>query len=452
MSVLQNFMFVFQTDGEITTAAKQFSQLKTAVEQSLAPVMALGMILSHALDFAAQGEQLLFMARAADMTAGEFQKLAIANERFGGDLKGAAGTMAGLAAQVQALKSGQAAPLQEAAFMYGLDLQAPGGGLAQGNELLRNIAAAMERLTSGQRLDLGRRIGLDAATLRLLSGGLAQFEQEMAAAEKHKIFTPQDLARAEELLRAMRDFKLSVQAVWAEVSRWLMPAMQDFLETAASGMDYLSRHQELIKAGLIAVSAVLAGAALSSLAALAAASWAWLSPLLAVLAPVAAVAAALALLYEDFMTFASGGKSALDPLWRTLVDAGRWFQDAPDWVKTLTDRIKGLADPLEAVKNIFNDLSSAWNALKGSGKWLAEKVGGGLAAYGANLLMQADANPLAAIAAGSVQNAASRSDLRETNIYHIAAHGVKDPARAANNMLDHARDGAFYSQVSGQEA
>lgn len=480
MSVLNTFALVFETEGdELTlkkvqqldaagkkleqtnkktgntaekaghqtkTAAQQFSAFKRGIAGAIAPALVLGAVLSRTLNFAAQGEQLLFMAKSANMAAGEFQKLAIANERFGGSREGAAGMMSGLASQLQALKFGQSAPLQDAAMMYGLNLQGEGGNLAEGNELLRNVAQTMERLDTSAQLDLGRRIGLDEATIRLLQQGVASFDAELARAEKRRIFTDEDIKRAQELEMALRDAKLGLQEIWAEIARWVMPAVKDLVEMAGSGLSYMSEHADVLKVVLGAISAILAGIAISSLAA-----WA---PWIGAAALVGAVAALFGLFYEDWKVWTEGGSSALAPLWESLKDIGEWFQNAPGWIQGVVNSLKMLLNPFQSIKqtiasisNLWDMLVSAWNNAPGVFKMLAGK----LADFGAsNAIALADSNPMAAVAGVSTAYTNYRNS-QQTNTYNLSVTGSKNPAEDGAALMNHARGDDFADFTSGQE-
>lgn len=480
MSVLNTFALVFETEGdELTlkkvqqidaagkkleqtnkktgkssekagqqakTSAQQFAAFKGAIAGAIAPALALGTVLSRTLNFAAQGEQLLFMSKSANMAANEFQKLAIASERFGGSREGAAGMMAGLASQLQALKFGQSAPLQDAAMMYGLNLQGKNGNLAEGNELLRNVAQTMERLDTSAQLDLGRRIGLDEATIRILQQGVAAFDAELARAEKRRVFTDEDLKRAQELEMALRDTKLSLQAVWAEIARWVMPAVKDLVEMAGSGLSYISEHADVLKAALVAISAIMAGIAVSSLAA-----WA---PWIGAAVLVGAVAALFGLFYEDWKVWTEGGSSALAPIWESLAKIGDWFKDAPGWVQTLITSLKALYNPLGFIKDAISAISGGWDFLVSA--WnkapdIFKSLAGKLADFGAaNALAMADSNPMAAVAGVSTAYTNYRNS-QQTNTYNLSVTGSKNPAEDGAALMDHARGDDFADFTSGQE-
>ncbi|MBR2392572.1 MAG: hypothetical protein IKA93_03245 [Elusimicrobiaceae bacterium] len=490
MSVLNTFSLVFETDGEETTlksiskideagkklnktnkqtadtmdknakgaktAIQQFQALKTAAAGVIAPLLSLGVVLNRTLDFAAKGEQLLFMANAANMAANEFQKLAIANTRFGGSKEGAAGTMAGLASQIQALKFGESAPLQDAAVKYGLSLMGTNGSLAEGSELLRNIARTMEQLDTGAQLDLGRRIGLDEATIRILQRGVAAFDEELAEAEKRKIFTDEDLKRAQEFEMAVRDLKLSLQGVWAEIARWILPALKSFTNGIDSAFSYMREHADAVKATLVIISAIMAGIAVASLAAFA--------PWLGTAAVIAAISAAVVLLYEDFKTFSKGGESALEPLWKSLGEFKNLWKDMPPLIK---DAVKALADLNIPLKIMVWQLKTAAFFLK-----IIKKVMEGLGSFGgfltgkllhlnsvghqmkvANDAIEAyENNPLKGIMPNLLPNIWNRNDNRTNNSFVLTVNGSQTPAKDGMALLDHARGTDFANLETGQES
>lgn len=483
MSVLNTFALVFETEGDkdtlktlseieksgqklnktsqktadtmgksakgAKTAAQQMQALKTAAAGVIAPLLSLGVVLNRTLDFAAKGEQLLFMANAANMAANEFQKLAIANTRFGGNKEGAAGTMAGLASQIQALKFGESAPLQDAAIKYGLSLMGASGRLAEGNELLRNVARTMEKLDVGAQLDLGRRIGLDEATIRLLQRGVAAFDAEMAEAEKRKIFTEEDLKRAQEFEMAVRDLKLSLQGVWAEIARWILPAVRSLAEGVDTALSYMREHAEALKPALVIISAIMAGIAVSSLAAFA--------PWLGTAALIAGVSAALILLYEDFMVFAKGGESALEPLWQKLVEFGVFWQDMPGWLKESLSLFLQMVSPLEKIKDLFTTIQWLMEKIGSGAGWLVGKVSN---AFGPGAQVQVmerarllnENNPLAGIAPNLLPNVWNRNDNRTNNNFVLTVNGSQTPAKDGMTLLDHARGNDFANLETGQES
>lgn len=468
MSVLNNFMLVFEAEGDDVaikaidkvdkagqkldktnkgisestgTAAKraksasaEFRQLTRSVAAAIAPAMALGSILNRTINFAAQGEGLLFMAKSANMAADEFQKLAIASQRFGGSREGAAGMMAGLASQIQALRLGQSAPLQDAAMFYGLNLQGQNGGLATGNELLRNIAATMERLDSAAQLDLGHRIGLDEATIRILQQGVAAFDAELERAQKRSIFKPEDLKRAQELQMSVRDLQLSMQGLWAEIARWLLPAVQSLTEFATQAVDYFTEHSAAVKAVLVSIAVVMGAIAAASLAAFA--PWAGAA------ATIGAVGAAIAIVYDDFVTFCEGGESYFSVFWEPLVEFGKFWQDLPTWIREAASALSEFWNPLKLITNSINFLK----------KSKLFPIGGNTPFFnsGATSLQLADLNPLASMQPGSISYMYNNPVSRMIqNSFMLTVNGVKDPVQGGVDLLNGAR--GFDELGTGQE-
>ena len=238
----------------------------------------------------------------------------------------------------------------------------------------------------------------------------------------------------------------SMQGLWAEIARFVLPIVQQFIDSSIAGFEYWQQHAEAVKAGLVVISAIMAGIAVASLAAFA--------PWLGTAALIGGIAAAVVLLYEDMMTFFAGGESALAPFWQKLVDFGLFWQDLPDWVKEAASAISGLIKPLETVKEAFSFISAAMSKVGGFVGWL---VG---SRYNADLdyMVKADAairaannNPMAGVQAGSISNTTNRNDNSTTNSYQLTVNGSSNPARDGAILLDQARGEGFYNLASGQE-
>lgn len=405
-----------KTGQAVQVSAQNFMQLARQAAGALAPLYALSKVLNQTLDFAKQGEGVLFMAQSANTAAESFQKLANAAKMFGGTSESMSGILANFSGQMQAMKFGENTALQSAAIKYGISLRGA-NGLANPQEMLENIARRMESLAPEAQLDLGRMVGLDEATIRLLQGGVSGLRKELELASKYTLFSKEDLENARRFERTSREVKMALAALWGEISRALLPILQRVGEAAISVINYFREHSDFIKGGLLAISAILAAIAIKSLIAFA--------PLWGVAAVIAGIVAGFALLYDDFMTWAKGGESALAPLWETLVDIGRWFQDAPEWIKNVIESITGMINPINALKKAWSGLGGAAD-LMNSGKELLLNARA--------KINEADINPLSAIGKGDISNAFDNSS-REVNVENnFTINGATSPMQTAQQV------------------
>lgn len=405
-----------RTGSEVGKSAQNFMQLARKVSSALAPLYALGTVLNKTLDFAKQGEGVLFMAQSANVAADSFQKLANASKMFGGSAEGMAGILANFSGQMQAMKFGENTALQSAAIKYGVSLQGA-NGLANPEEMLENLARRMETLAPEEQLNLGRMVGLDEATIRLLQGGVAGLRKELALAAKYQIFSKEDLENARRFERTMREVKMGTMALWAEISRALLPILQRVGEAAIKVINYFREHSDFIKGGLLAISAILAAIAVKSLIAFA--------PFFGMAALVAGISAAFALLYDDFMTWAKGGESALGPLWNTLNSIYEMFQGLPNWVKVVLQYLLDMATPLKTIENL---ISGIFKFFDWSGK-VKDMIVDARAK-----LESAENNPLAAINKGDISNAYDNSS-REFNVENnFTINGALSPMATSKEV------------------
>lgn len=378
---------------EIKVTATNFNQLAQQAVRAIAPVLALGVAVHQTLSFAKQGEEVLFLANSANVAADSFQRWATASQMFGGSAASAAGVLSNLNAQMQAMKFGQDSPIQQAAIRYGINMYGQ-NGLATPEEMLLNIAERFENLDVASQLDLGRMIGLDEATIRLLQTGVAGVRKELEMASKYTVFSAQDLENARRFERTWREIKLAINAVWAELARRLLPSLEWLTRNGIEFFNYLREHGDFIEGLFLGISAVLTAIAVKSVVAFA--------PVWLAVAAVAALSAGFALFYDDFKTWSDGGAAALGPLWQTLVNIGKWWQDLPDVVRQAVDGIINTLNPLKTLKNLF----SAFRAGDASKTEIPQQPAflESSLSKGKNILSLADNALLGAIGKGDISN------------------------------------------------
>ena len=358
MAITDTFALVFETDGVNATvkelkriddaaggvaksqegsakssqkAEKGIMGLKKGVMKALAPLAAFGVVVNRTINFAKQGEGLLFMANSAAVAAESFTALAMAAERIGGSREGMAGSLGSLSSALQGIRRGEENGLTQAAMYYGVQFAGP-DGLATPEQMLENIARAMEGRSVAEQMDMGRMLGLDEGTIRLLQRGVAGLRKEMELAQKYNPFDEKALKDIQDFQYLLRELKAAFGMLVGQIVRDLLPNFKMWGEVARDALDYLINHTDGVKVAL-------GGLALATLAAL---------------GPWYLLGGVLALLLDDFVTFAKGGESALEPLWKIIMAIKDGLASIGDWID---------AHPL--AKNIFTSAKNAINPLSG---------------------------------------------------------------------------------------
>lgn len=316
-------------------AEKGILGLQKQVMKALAPLAAFGVIVNRSINFVKQGEGLLFMANSAAVAAESFTALAMAAERIGGSREGMAGSLASLSSGLMGIRRGEENGITQAATYYGVRFYGP-NGLASPEEMLENIARAMEGKSLAEQMDMGRMLGLDEGTIRLLQRGVEGLRKEMQLAQKYNPFDEKALKDIQDFQYLLREVKAAFSMLVGQLLRDLLPNFKAWGEVARDALDYLIEHADEVKLAL-------GGLALATLA---------------VLGPWYLLGGLLALLVDDFITFAKGGESALEPLWKMimaikdgLASIGDWINEHPSIQKTVT-AAKSVLNPMSAVKNI----------------------------------------------------------------------------------------------------
>ncbi len=277
-------------------AGKGFIGLKAGVLKALAPLAAFGVIVNRTINFAKQGEGLLFMANSATVAAERFTALAMAAERLGGSRAGMAASLGSLSSSLMGIRRGEENGLTQASMYYGVKFYGP-GGVATPEEMLENIARAMEGRSVAEQMDMGRMLGLDDGTIRLLQRGVRGLRQEMALAKKYNPFDKQTLKNVQDFQYSLRELKAAFTMVAGQFLRDLIPHFKRWAEIGKGAFDYLIDHADAVKLTMAAIGTAI----------------------LAAFGPLYLLGGLLVLLVDDFATFARGGESALEPLWKKIM-------------------------------------------------------------------------------------------------------------------------------------
>ncbi|MGN0016201.1 MAG: hypothetical protein ACI37O_02545 [Candidatus Avelusimicrobium sp.] len=330
MAITDTFALVFETQGSQAVvkefkrvqdasdaaansaqkAEKGFTGLKNGIVKALAPLAAFGVIVNRTLNFAQQGEGLLFMANSAGVAAEKFSALALAAERIGGSRAGMAASLGSLTSSLMGIRRGEENGLTQAAMYYGVRFGGP-EGLATPEQMLENIARAMQGRSAAEQMDMGRMLGLDDGTIRLLQRGVEGLRKEMELAQKYNPFDEKTLERIQKFQYSLRELKAAFTMVAGQFLRDLIPHFQRWAEIGKGAFDYLISHADEVKLAVAAIGLAI----------------------LKAFGPLYLLGGLLVLLVDDFATFARGGESALKPLWEIISKIVDGIKTMSEWLK-----------------------------------------------------------------------------------------------------------------------
>lgn len=157
---------------------------------------------------------------------------------------------------------------------------------------------------------MAKKYTIDPATLAFIKESGSELGAILEA-NKAKAYTKEDIEIGRKYAYVMGEVKDSFNMLVAIGMRAIVPAITKIAEIMEKTIEYLRKHEFLVKAAIIGIAAAITIALLPALTAMAAGAWAAIAPFL----PLIAIIAAIVLVIEDLYVYMKGGKSALGDLW-----------------------------------------------------------------------------------------------------------------------------------------
>lgn len=179
--------------------------------------------------FASMGADIRYMANAAGMAEGKFEKLGNAARKLGGSYASTGSTVRNLTLMLERLKFESGGPLVEAARQYGL--QFTKNGLPMNTEeLMRSIARTMGEMgkagnKTGQ-INLASLLGLDDATFRMMQDGEAMYLRRIREAAATDARTKRE---SERYVQAVNEFKTAIDKFGMDTVPLILPVITDLI-------------------------------------------------------------------------------------------------------------------------------------------------------------------------------------------------------------------------------
>lgn len=391
-------------------------------------------------------------ARAARVSTTEMQGFTLAGERAGVSAEATTEALNTLAEGLRAIESRTGGPVG-ALWRLGVRSRDTGGRVRATGEVLADLADRFDKVTRpAVRLRLATELFGSSARqmLEVLRGGrgtLASAREELAALGGGIL--PEATEEARKFSVAQTRMRLAADSVRSVFAVGLLPALTWVTEKAARVTGWfarMARGSRVVEVALSALGIVGAAAGVAVLVA-----WA---PVLGPLLKVVGIVAALVLIFDDLITFAEGGDSAIGRLIDSLFGVGT----ATQYVHELREEWEAVVGAVErAIKAVadFFELGEA----PAIGTLRAPNIGGARAAPRAGgrpaqrprrtpaappaaAGVPRVAGPVAALSAPARLPAAPSGGARGGNVVHrtdnsrtvIQVTGITDPQRAAERV------------------
>lgn len=299
-----------------TKQAKNLKQAVGALTKGFAAFTALVMG-SNALDkMIREGAQanveLDNLSRNIGISRNQLQAWGGMAEMAGGSAEGMKGSLAGLSMGITRLTTMGDTSMVPFFNAFGVALLNTDGKARDLDSIMLDLSDRFAKMDRVQAYNLAKSMGLDDGTINTLMLGRAEMEKmlemqrNLYRSGEKEIQVSRELTQARGYLNAQWD---SLKAMLADA---LAPVLLKIIKMVSGFVDYLMKHENSMKHVFEGLAFVLGAVLVPVFIAAAASLLAFIAPFAPFILTVGALGAAFLLLYDDYKTWAEGGKSLLD--------------------------------------------------------------------------------------------------------------------------------------------
>ena len=299
-----------------TKQAKNLTQAVGALTKGFAAFTVLVMG-SNALDkMIREGAQanveLDNLSRNIGISRNQLQAWGGMAEMAGGSAEGMKGSLAGLSMGITRLTTMGDTSMVPFFNAFGVALLNADGKARDLDSIMLDLADRFAKMDRVQAYNLAKSMGLDDGTINTLMLGRAEMEKmlemqrNLYRSGEKEIQVSRELTQARGYLNAQWD---SLKAMLADA---LAPVLLKIVKMVSGFVDYLMKHENSMKHVFEGLAFVLGAVLIPVFIAATASLLAFIAPFAPFILTVGALGAAFLLLYDDYKTWAEGGKSLLD--------------------------------------------------------------------------------------------------------------------------------------------
>lgn len=299
-----------------TKQAKSLTQAVGSLAKGFAAFTALVMG-SNALDkMIREGAQanveLDNLSRNIGMSRNQLQAWGGMAEMAGGSAEGMKGSLAGLSMGITRLTTMGDTSMVPFFNAFGVALLNADGKARDLDSIMLDLSDRFSKMDRVQAYNLAKSMGLDDGTINTLMLGRAEMEKmlemqrNLYRSGEKEIQVSRELTQARGYLNAQWD---SLKAMLADA---LAPVLLKIIKMVSGFVDYLMKHENSMKHVFEGLAFVLGAVLVPAFIAATASLLAFIAPFAPFILTVGALGAAFLLLYDDYKTWAEGGKSLFD--------------------------------------------------------------------------------------------------------------------------------------------
>lgn len=303
---------VAKSSRELSKQEKTLMQLVGRFTKFLTALSSPYLIQRFTAAIADANDQLGFMSKRLGMAARDIRGIETAVAALGGAGASATGTIRNLNQGIQEMVLMGNDSLIPFFGALGVGVVDASGGLRQMDDILLDMADSLSKMDPAQAYAVASAMGLDDGVANALIQGRDAMQEMLDMQKKISVSSAEEIRASRELSKAQAFLGAQWEGLKTILANAIIPLMVKLTKTVSGWVEYLSRNERGVKNFFEGVGIAISVILIPLLLKAGMAMLALVSPILGTAAVVGVLAAAFGVLYDDYKTWAEGGKSLFD--------------------------------------------------------------------------------------------------------------------------------------------
>lgn len=265
-----------------------------------------------ATDAAKANRELDTTAKNLGMARKELSAWQGAAEMAGESANGMSGYMKTLSGDMQSLIMMGDTSVLPYFNALGVSLLDSSGKARQLDDVMLDLADRFSTMDRTKAYTLAQQMGIDEGTFNTLSRGRAEMQRMLDIQREMYHSSKADIENSRKLTEARAVLNAQWESLKLMIGNALIPAVTFLTEVVSKFVGFLVKHEHVTKGVFLGIATAIGVFLIPMLMTATAAVFAFIAPFTPLIAAVVGLGAAFGLLYDDYKTWAEGGKSLFD--------------------------------------------------------------------------------------------------------------------------------------------
>lgn len=265
---------------------------------------------------------------------------------FGGSAQGMTASLTGIKQAMNGLVMFGDASMLPYFNALGVSVVDNAGKVRKLDDVMLDLADSFQKMPKEQAYTIGKKMGFDDGTINALISGRKELQEILDIQKRMYHSDGEAIARSRELTKQQAILSAHWQSMKQLVGDALTPILLTLIKVVNSFFEFLQRHEKVVKAVFQTAAIVIGTLLIPTLLSAGRALLGFVAPFAPAIAAVTALAGAFLLLYDDYDTWAKGGKSLFD--WTAFANG----------IKNSKIMIDALGESFKKLSASFSDMAT----------------------------------------------------------------------------------------------